>query len=178
MSVEPNDADAATGRSPLTLAVVDAVSPMALAAMSAYFAELDATFSTGFDPGSAWRSDVAAMGPPNGAFLVLVDATDEVAACGGVQQLEAGTAEVKRMWVAPAWRGRGVGARMLSALENRAVELGHDRVVLDTNSSLTPAITMYEHAGYTPIERYNDNPYAQRWFAKELEDVDIVDPSS
>jgi len=171
--VEPGDPEAATGQPALTLAAIDPASPIALAAMTAYFAELDAIFPTGFDPGPAWQSDVAAMGPPNGAFLVLLDATDEVAACGGVQQLEAGTAEVKRMWVAPAWRGRGVGARMLSALEKRAVELGHDRVVLDTNSSLTPAITMYEHAGYTPIERYNDNPYAQRWFAKDVGDLEV-----
>jgi hypothetical protein len=42
-------------------------------------------------------------------------------------------------------------------------------VVLDTNASLTEATAMYESAGYLPTERYNDNPYAQRWFRKTLE---------
>jgi hypothetical protein len=41
-------------------------------------------------------------------------------------------------------------------------------VVLDTNETLTEAISMYERAGYRPIERYNDNPDAQHWFAKDL----------
>jgi ribosomal protein S18 acetylase RimI-like enzyme len=53
-------------------------------------------------------------------------------------------------------------------LEDRAAELGYREVYLDTNGSLTEAIAMYERAGYRSIERYNDNPYAQRWFAKRL----------
>ena len=41
-------------------------------------------------------------------------------------------------------------------------------VRLDTHSSLAEAIAMYERAGYHAIERYNDNPWARRWFAKDL----------
>lgn len=40
--------------------------------------------------------------------------------------------------------------------------------MLDTNETLVEAIAMYERAGYTPIERYNDNPYAHHWFTKHL----------
>ena len=47
-------------------------------------------------------------------------------------------------------------------------DLGHTTVRLDTNGTLTEAIAMYERAGYRHIERYNDNPYAQAWFEKEL----------
>ena len=72
------------------------------------------------------------------------------------------------MWVAGAWRGVGLGVRMLEVLERTVVELGYRRVVLDTNASLTEAITMYERCGYAPTDRYNDNPYAQLWFAKQL----------
>jgi GNAT superfamily N-acetyltransferase len=75
---------------------------------------------------------------------------------------------VKRMWVDPEWRGCGLATRLLDALESRALELGYREVYLDTNSSLEEAITMYERAGYRNIERYNDNPYAHRWFAKRL----------
>jgi hypothetical protein len=57
---------------------------------------------------------------------------------------------------------------MLSELESRVARLGHQRVVLDTNAVLTEAIAMYERAGYTAIDRYNDNPYAMRWFARTL----------
>jgi ribosomal protein S18 acetylase RimI-like enzyme len=57
---------------------------------------------------------------------------------------------------------------MLAHLERCADGLRHRRVVLDTNSSLTEAITMYERTGYESIERYNENPYALRWFAKTL----------
>ena len=72
------------------------------------------------------------------------------------------------MWVDDAWRGAGLGSRMLRELEALGVRLGHTRVVLDTNRTLVEAIAMYERAGYTPIERYNDNPYAQAWFEKQL----------
>jgi len=72
------------------------------------------------------------------------------------------------MWVHPDWRSVGLGQRMLRHLEGQARQLGFSRVVLDTNSTLVEAISMYERSGYKPIERYNDNPYALRWFAKNL----------
>jgi GNAT superfamily N-acetyltransferase len=72
------------------------------------------------------------------------------------------------MWVHPDWRGAGLGSRMLRHLEDRARDLGHRRVVLDTNATLVEAIEMYRKAGYQPVERYNDNPYAQAWFAKTV----------
>ena len=55
---------------------------------------------------------------------------------------------------------------LLVALEQHAAALGYTRVVLDTNAELIEAIAMYESAGYSPTEQYNDNPYAQRWFTK------------
>jgi hypothetical protein len=49
--------------------------------------------------------------------------------------------------------------------------LGHTVVRLDTNATLTEAIAMYERAGYLSIQRYNDNPYAQAFFEKDLAPV-------
>jgi GNAT superfamily N-acetyltransferase len=89
-------------------------------------------------------------------------------ACGGVKRIDDATGEIKRMWVHSALRGGGVGRRLLQHLEDHAVRLGRSRVVLDTNATLLEAIAMYQRAGYTPIERYNDNPYAAHWFAKAL----------
>ncbi len=57
---------------------------------------------------------------------------------------------------------------MLAALEEAARDLGYREIYLDTNSTLTEAIAMYDGAGYRRIERYNDNPYAGAWFAKRL----------
>ena len=147
--------------------VVAADSPEARAAVSAYFTELDRRFEGGFDPGDAWTSDAGSLAPPTGAFLVA-RSDDEVVACGGVQRIAPGTAEIKRMWVHPAWRGAGLGSRMLGRLEALARDLGHDRVNLDTNSTLTEAIAMYEAAGYVACAAYNDNPYARHWFTKDL----------
>lgn len=136
-------------------------------AMDSYFAELDQRFPTGFDPGDALTADIEALSPPHGA-LVLVRSDEMPVGCGGVQRVDGRTGEVKRMWIDPAWRGLNLGARLLTHLEGVARQLGYRRVVLDTNASLTEAMAMYQANGYQPTERYNDNPYAQRWFTKVL----------
>ena len=60
----------------------------------------------------------------------------------------------------PDWRGVGLGRRLLDHLEHVARQLGHRRIVLDTNATLLEAVALYEATGYTAMERYNDNPYA------------------
>ena len=61
-----------------------------------------------------------------------------------------------------------MGRRTLVYLETVASELGATLVRLDTNAVLTEAVAMYLSSGYVEIDRYNDNPYAQRWFEKPL----------
>jgi GNAT superfamily N-acetyltransferase len=161
----PNDDDRSA---PVELVEVDAGAPEAQRAMGAYFAELDTRFRDGFDPGAGGADrDVAAMRPPAGAFVVI-RAGDETVGCGGLQRIDDETAEIKRMWIHPDWRGVGLGRRLLAELERIAADRGRARVVLDTNEVLTQAVAMYERAGYVAIERYNDNPYAHHWFAKRL----------
>ena len=82
--------------------------------------------------------------------------------------MDATTAEIKRMWVAPEARGLGIARRLLEALEDQARGAGMKRLVLDTNRSLLEAQAMYRKAGYRARERYNDNPYADFWFEKDL----------
>jgi DNA-binding MarR family transcriptional regulator/RimJ/RimL family protein N-acetyltransferase len=151
----------------LTFDVVDPRHPLAVASLRTYFAELDRRFPTGFDPGDAITADAAGFEPPDGVFLLARNDGDAVA-CGGLTRHDPTTAEVKRMWVDPGWRRYGLGRRMLAALEQWARERGYRRVVLDTNSTLTEAISMYERANYRSIERYNDNPYARHWFEKSI----------
>ena len=151
----------------VTFDVVDPQSEHALWAMTEYFNELDRRFPNGFDPGDTLTADAASMRAPDGTFLIAHSDGAPVA-CGGVKSVDAVTGEIKRMWVHPDMRGTGIGKRLLDELERQSRALGHRRVVLDTNVTLLEAIAMYERAGYSAIGRYNDNPYAGRWFAKEL----------
>ena len=144
---------------------VDAGSPAAQAAMTAYFAELAARFPAGFDPTGYLAPED--YNPPHGRFFLAVDG-DAVLACGGLVWIDESTAEIKRMWVSPAARGRGVATRLLSFLEQTALAAGRPTVRLDTNPVLLEAISMYRKNGYLDIERYNDNPYAGLWFEKRL----------
>jgi DNA-binding MarR family transcriptional regulator/GNAT superfamily N-acetyltransferase len=142
-----------------------ATDPRAVQAMAAYFAEIGERF--GFEPGDAWTEDAEAMAPPSGFFVVAMSDGEPVA-CGGVQRLPDGAAEIKRMWVHDGWRGAGLGARLLRHLEDTARDRGYDIVRLDTNDVLHEAIAMYQRAGYRAIDRYNDNPWARCWFEKDL----------
>jgi DNA-binding MarR family transcriptional regulator/GNAT superfamily N-acetyltransferase len=132
--------------------------PAAVDAAGRYFAELARRFPHGFDPGE----------PDHAGTFLLATSDGQPVAYGGVRELTPATGEIKRMWVHEEWRGAGLGSRMLRELEVLALRLGHERVVLDTNGTLTEAIAMYGRAGYLPIERYNDNPYAEAWFEKSL----------
>jgi DNA-binding MarR family transcriptional regulator/GNAT superfamily N-acetyltransferase len=146
---------------------VDVASEEAVTAVGRYFTEIDERFRGGFDPSLGASTDPDAIRPPDGVFLVArID--DSVVACGGVQRHSRTIGEIKRMWVDPTWRGCGLGVRTLAALEEAARDLGYREVYLDTNGVLTEAIAMYDAAGYRRIARYNDNPYAQAWFAKRL----------
>jgi ribosomal protein S18 acetylase RimI-like enzyme len=151
----------------VTFSVVDAASDEARWAMTQYFNELEARFPDGFDSSTAFDEAAAGLNPPNGAFVVVTHA-DELVGCGAIQFLDSASAEIKRMWVDPQRRGLGLGKRLLAHLEGEIQASGRSTVVLDTNQSLTEAIAMYRSCGYEPIDRYNDNPYAQLWFGKRL----------
>ncbi|MEH0844402.1 GNAT family N-acetyltransferase [Micromonospora sp. CPCC 205711] len=102
-------------------------------------------------------------------YLAVVLAGRAVA-CGGVQALDAGTGELKRMYVRPAYRGRGIARQLLGALEELAFRRGHSVLRLETGSYLPAAIGLYTSCGYQPIPVYGeyvDNPYSV-CFAKRL----------
>lgn len=149
------------------ICTVDPLAKDAVAAMNAYFAELNERFPAGFDPGDALVAEADHYRSPAGVFVVACSDA-EVAGCGGVTTLAPGLGEIKRMWIAPPMRGLGLGRRLLAHLEDRCAELGHGTVRLDSNSVLTPALSLYRSAGYVEIDRYNDNPYARHWFEKRL----------
>ena len=145
----------------------DPVSAEACASLLAYFAELAERFEQGFDPKSAGAEPGAEFAQPGG-FFVLARLEGEPVGCGGLVSHDAETAEIKRVWTSPAARGLGVARAVLAALESEARTRGFRRLILDTNKALKEAQAMYLALGYLDIERYNDNPYAHRWFAKEI----------
>lgn len=148
---------------------IDAGAPAAVGAVERYVAELVERFPRGFDPGAPPASEeaTAPYRPPHGRFFVARRGGETVG-CGAVHHLDSSTAEIKRMWVSAGARGLGLGRRLLARLEDEARAAGRTRVVLDTNETLLEARSLYLSAGYTEIERYNDNPYATHFFAKDL----------
>lgn len=141
--------------------------PDARRCIDRYFEELAGRFERGFDPGASIPAGDEELLPPRGAFLVA-SLDGEPVACGAVKAVAPGTGSVKRMWVAEAARGLGLGRRMLGALEEQARALGLVRLRLETNRSLVEAIALYRSSGYREVPAFNDDPYADHWFEKEV----------
>ncbi len=95
----------------------------------------------------------ATLAPPDGAFLVAW-ADETPVGCGGLRRYEPDVGEVKRMYVRPAYRGRGIARAVLAGLEQRARELGYRRLVLETGTRQPEAIALYESAGYRALAPY------------------------
>jgi len=109
----------------------------------------------------------ADLTPPTGALL-LARVDGAAAALGGVRHLDTEVAEVKSMYVAPAFRGRGLARVLLGELEEIARRHGCKATRLDTSDYLTEAIGLYRAAGYLEVPDYNGNPKASLWFERSL----------
>lgn len=152
------------------LRTVDPGGRAAREAVGHYVDELVRRFPRGFDPGPPAYDDLTSA---RGGAFVLATSDGEAVACGGLRDLGDGVVEIKRMWVHDGWRGAGLGSRLLRHLEATASGLGYTTVKLDTNRALSEAVAMYERSGYERVERYNDNPYAEEFFAKPLPRVTV-----
>ena len=120
--------------------------------------------------------DDAEFAPPSGSFVVAyleVDGGDRTpVGCGGIRRIEGVDAacELKRMFVAPEARGRGIARSLLERLEHEATALGYSNVWLETGTEQPEAIALYEAHGYEPIAgfgRYKDEPKS-RSFGRSL----------
>jgi DNA-binding MarR family transcriptional regulator/GNAT superfamily N-acetyltransferase len=146
---------------------VDPAQTDAQTCLREYFAELDRRFETGFDPDVNVPPELHELRPPAGVFLVATLRSESVG-CGGLKFHGSEPTELKRMWVAESVRGLGIGRRLLNELESRAAAAGSRVVRLETNKSLTEAISLYRSAGYREVDQFNDLPFAHYWFEKEL----------
>ena len=149
------------------IAPIDPAHPHARYCLRAYFSELDRRFETGFDPALSTPADEAEMRPPAGLFLVATLGPEPVG-CAALKFRDGEPADIKRMWVAESARGLGLGRRLLTELEDAALNHGDRAVRLETNRTLVEAIGLYRSAGYLEVAPFNDEPYANHWFEKLL----------
>lgn len=74
--------------------------------------------------------------------------------CGAFKHYDATTVEIKRMFVLPEVRGKGIAYKILQELEDWALELGYSEYILETGQKMIEAIRLYEKAGYHRIPNY------------------------
>lgn len=97
--------------------------------------------------------DAVEFAPPDGRFVIgYVDTTP--VAMGGLRRFDSHTVEVKRMYVRPEFRGRGLSRLVLAHLEALAVEMGARRLVLETGDRQPEAMRLYETSGYQRVEPF------------------------
>ncbi|HXY43499.1 MAG TPA: GNAT family N-acetyltransferase [Acidimicrobiales bacterium] len=97
-------------------------------------------------------------GPPGGAAL-LVELAGVPVGCVGIRALEPpAIAELKRMYLRPEARGRGLGRALAENALETAARLGYERVRLDTVADMVAAVELYRKLGFVEIEPYRHNP--------------------
>ena len=119
-------------------------SPDALALRDELRRELDERYGGDLEPGEKPNADDVSV-------FVVARQDGQALGCGALRSLGQPVVEIKRMYVRPEARGRGVGAAILADLERRAVELGFRVVRLETGPLQPEAIGLYERAGYRQI---------------------------
>ena len=151
----------------IDLRVEDPRHPDARYCIGAYFAELARRFDSGFDAARSLPARDEELSLPAGLLLVARLHSVPVG-CAALKLHGEDPAEVKRMWVAGSARGLGLGRRLLAAVEDHALTHGVRILRLETNRALTEAIAIYRSAGYREVPAFNDEPFADHWFEKQL----------
>jgi putative acetyltransferase len=120
-------------------------------------AELDGGLAELYPPEQRFGPNLKAehLQGGQGAFLVARDG-DRAVGCGAIRLLNPTTAEVKRMYVEPDHRGRGVGWAVLAGLEVAARQLGVQRLVLETGVYQDAAIALYRRAGFKQVDCWGE----------------------
>jgi putative acetyltransferase len=131
----------------------DLLSAVAQQLILALNAELEARYPE--EGANFFRLDPDEVSEGRGGFFVAY-LDDEPVGCGAVRRSEPGVAEIKRMYVAPAARGRGVGKQIVQKLEFIARQLGVTRLVLETGPRQPEAIAVYKNSGFVEIPLFGE----------------------
>lgn len=157
----------ALSRESIIFEEADYMSDTATKCLSAFAAELSERLNLEFDLKKAGDPELPQMKHPNGTFVVA-RLNETPIGCVGVKGNGDCLAEIKRMWIAPAARGLGLARRLMTNAEIAAKKLGISTLRLDTNSTLIEAVGLYRSMGWTEIERFNDDPYPDLFFEKQI----------
>jgi len=143
--------------------------PDARFCLQTYYSELKVRFHDGYDEAISPVADDEMTSPAG--LLLVARLHGEPVGCGAVIFFPDDVGLVKRMWVAPAVRGLGLGRRLLFELEDRGRAHGVRLMRLETKDELAEAVQMYRTSGYREVAPFNDEPYADHWFEKPLDSV-------
>jgi putative acetyltransferase len=149
-----------TSRPKQTVRVTEACSKRQVATVRRLFREyaqgidIDLCFQ-GFDQELATLP--GRYGPPEGCLLLAL-AGAKVAGCVALRKIGEDTCEMKRLYVRPAFRRKGIGRILARAVIDAAGDRGYERMRLDTLSSMKQAIALYESLGFGRIKPYYHNP--------------------
>jgi putative acetyltransferase len=120
-------------------------------------AALDAGLAELYPPEQRFGPNLKAQHLEGGRGMFLVArAAGHAVGCGAIRLLDVTTAEVKRMYVEPSQRGKGVGMAVLARLEAAAAQLGARRLVLETGTHSPEALALYARAGFTQIDCWGE----------------------
>ena len=136
--------------------------------LGAYFAFLgEEVDATGLDHDVAdWQGEYDGDA---GVMLIVIDPAGLVVGSAGVRRLAPGVAELKRMWLRPACRGRGLADRLMARVLEEARALGGRALRLDSEHRLEAAVRLYRRYGFRDIADYNGNPRAEIWMELPLD---------
>jgi putative acetyltransferase len=101
--------------------------------------------------------------PPRGALLLAL-AEGAPAGCIALRPLDVDVCEMKRVYLRPAWRGRGIGRALAVSIVESARRIGYRRMRLDTIPAMKPAIALYRSMGFRVIAPYRAIPTACAFF--------------
>lgn len=160
---------------PVGSVLTEVAAPSGDAARSALWAYIDDVASRWYGRPATDEEIAAALlddpsedlAAPHGAFLIARQG-EAVLGCAGLRLLADGVGEIKRLFVTPFARGRGLGRRLMLELENLARAQGLHTLRLDTRSDLVEARALYAALGYIEVPAFNNGQYAEHWFANDL----------
>jgi putative acetyltransferase len=148
----------------VTLEIVNPNRPDVIALIN----ELDEFHVNLYPPESNHLLDINSLMQPNIRFMLAL-VQGKAIGCGAIR-IQEDYAEIKRMYVRPAYRGMGIGYQVLSKLEGLAKELGLPTTRLETGIHNLDALKLYEHCGYSrrsPFGEYTDDPLSL-YYEKQL----------
>jgi putative acetyltransferase len=113
--------------------------------LDAYFRQILGDRQDAFDPCNAASSLNSAL---------VASENGQAVACAALKLHSGGSAELKRVYVSPSYRGNGIGERLVTLAQERAIALGCHRIILETNPAFSQAVSLYTRLGFQKIQNF------------------------